>query len=724
MPLSRKAKEAIKVALAMTIAYGISLSMDWDNPYWAGFVVAFVSLSSIGQSLNKAALRMFGTLLAMVVSLTLIALFAQERWAFILFLSVCVGFCAYMMSGSRHQYFWQVCGFVTVIICMDAGPDSVNAFDTAVLRAQQTGLGILVYSLVAIFLWPSSSRAGFNAATSDLATTQHQLYQAFLGLMLGKGNTEEVQRLNAQEAQMKSRFDQLLNAAESDSDEVWESRRQWRRYQQQTATLMQTMLRWRESFSEVQDLDLRRLLPNLEAFSDEIDWRLAQITHMLGGTAPERVPQAMDLSYDKDAVRNLSHFQKAAFAVNRSRMLHLERLTRSLLETVSDLKGFSTAIARTTTSEPRAPAFVLLPDLDRMANVVRFMAIMWLAWLAMLYVEGLPGGAGFVTMASALGIAIANMPQFSLSMMFVPAATSILFAGILYIFVMPQLSSFFGLGLLIFAVTFAICYLFAEPRQMLGRALGLAMFVTIASISNEQTYNFLSVATTALMFPLMFLIFAITAYIPVSLRPERAFMRLLGRYFRSSDYLMSAMRLDPTHTATRLERWKKAFHAHEVTTLPAKLGSWAPHLDYQVLSGTSPEQVQALVTSLQSLSYRLQQLLEERDNPQAPFLVRELLADIRTWRLKVRGTFQQLSENPTAGEHEVFRTGLDRITEHMEARIKEVIDKASDVQASDQDAENFYRLLGAYRGVSEALVEYAGNADVIDWDRWREERFA
>lgn len=49
-------------------------------------------------------------------------------------------------------------------------------------------------------------------------------------------------------------------------------------------------------------------------------------------------------------------------------------------------------------------------------------------------------------------------------------------------FFMPQLSSLIGLGLLIFAASFAICYLFADPGQMLGRALGLAMFVTIALI--------------------------------------------------------------------------------------------------------------------------------------------------------------------------------------------------------------------------------------------------
>jgi len=94
MTLSRKAKDAIKVALAMTMAYGISLSMDWDRPYWAGFAVAFVSLATVGQSMIKAALRMLGTLIAVVVALLLIVLFAQDRWLFMLFLSVWVGFCS------------------------------------------------------------------------------------------------------------------------------------------------------------------------------------------------------------------------------------------------------------------------------------------------------------------------------------------------------------------------------------------------------------------------------------------------------------------------------------------------------------------------------------------------------------------------------------------------------------------------------------------------------
>jgi hypothetical protein len=367
-------------------------------------------------------------------------------------------------------------------------------------------------SLVSIFLWPSRSSTAFNSATANLASTQHQLLRACLNLASGQGSAKEVQRLGAQEVQAKTRFDQLLDAAETDSYEVRELRRPWRRYQHGVAELMQTVEHWRESFSEVQALDLQRLLPGIKAFNAELDRRLAQVGSMLTGVAPEQIPQAMDLSFDKGAVRSLSHFQRAALAVTRSRMLHLERLTRSLFEAVSELKGFGTASALA--EVPRAPAAVFLPDLDRLANVVRFIAIMWMAWFAVIYVNALPGGSGFVAMAGAMGIAIANMPQLSLSLLFAPAAASVLFAGVLYIFVMPQLSSFIGLGPLIFAATFTICYLFAAPRQMLGRALGLAMFVVIASISNEQSYNFLSVATTALMFPLIFLIFAITAYIP------------------------------------------------------------------------------------------------------------------------------------------------------------------------------------------------------------------
>ena len=120
MTLSTKDREAIKTASAMTIAYGAALYMDFTELKWAGFAVAFVSLATVGQSLNKAALRMAGTLIGVIVALTFIGLFAQSRWLFMVFLSIWPGCCAYMMGGPNNQYLWHVGGFVSVIICMGA----------------------------------------------------------------------------------------------------------------------------------------------------------------------------------------------------------------------------------------------------------------------------------------------------------------------------------------------------------------------------------------------------------------------------------------------------------------------------------------------------------------------------------------------------------------------------------------------------------------------------
>ena len=59
----------------------------------------------------------------------------------------------------------------------------------------------------------------------------------------------------------------------------------------------------------------------------------------------------------------------------------------------------------------------------------------------------------------------------------------------------------------------------------------------------------------------------------------------------------------------------------------------------------------------------------------------------------------------------------------LERRIDASIEQADRQALSEEEGENFYRLLGAYRGVSEAAVAYAGSAAAIDWADWSEEKF-
>ena len=714
MAISRRAKEAIKTALAMTLGYGISLWLGWDKPMWVGFTVAFVSLATVGQSLNKAALRMMGTLTAVVVAFVIIGLFAQDRWLFILFFSLWIALCTYMMEGAKNQYFWHVAGFACGIICMDGGANSENAFEIAILRAQQTGLGILVYGLVSALLWPNNSGKDFAASVNELVSTQRQLYQAVLGLMLEGGDNTKAEALQTQLIQQKTRFGQLLDAAEADTLKVWELRRQWRALQSQVGAMAASTARWLDEIGGGTSLDYGHLLPGLKPFGNEIDLRLSMVAGMLKGQMPKQQATAIKLSLDKDKVRALTSFQKAELAVRRSQLQQVDDLSRTLFATVRDLQGFGQSSARPQAPAASKPSFI--PDLDRLASALRVMATLWLAFLAIVYVEGWPGGLGFLSMTTPIGMALAGTPQVSVRVLLAPVAVGISIAAVAYIFIMPQLSSFAGLGLLIFAITFFVCYRYSEPKQGLGRAFGLAMFVAIASISNEQSYSFLVVANTALMFPLVFLILAITAHMPFSPRPERIFLRLMGRFFRSCDYLLSSRNKEST-------RWMAAFHAHEMASLPQKMAGLIPQINPKVLPGTSPAQLQAIVASLQSLADRMQGLAEANRYTQSMRLPKELRPGVSDWQIAVQKTLSNLSGDPTSGNKDAFQSRLSGIMAVLERSIQLELDKGGAGRISDQDGEYFYRSLGAWRGVSEALITYAGSTTPVDWAPWREEHF-
>ena len=714
-----KAKEPFKTALAIVISYGIALAMDWDNPYWAAFAVAFVSLSTAGQSFNKAAMRMFGTLVAVVVALTLIALFPQQRWSFILALSVYVGICTYLMNGPKKQYFWNVSGFTCVLICMSAGPDPVNAFDTAILRAQETGLGILVYSLLTSLLWPVSSRKDFFAVAGQLASGQRQFCQA--GLKPGKDSGPgQAQALKGQLLQAQTKFQKLLDAAESDTQEVWEMRRYWRLYQEQTGKLTAVIGSSVKDLAELDASKTPHLVTKLDSFLVELDKRFAGIGSMLTGQAPGHQPDEIDLAVDTVGLKALSQFQRAAVVVFHARLKQLDQQTRALYETTCDASGFGEAVA----APPRI-AFPTLqwPDPDRMLAVIRVVLTLWLAYLAWIYVDSIPGGTSMVTMACVYGMIMAGIPMVKLRTVFKPLMAGVVFGSLVYMLILPHLSGFLSLGTLLFVTTFSLCYFLSDPKQALAKTFALAMFVSIASIDNQQVYSFMVVATNVLMFPALFLFLAITAYFPVNLRQEKSFLRLLDRYFRSCADLLSGMHRDVQHTETRFERLRKAFHIREISSIPRKLGGWAKFLDVKVLPGTDAKDVQALLPRLQDLAGQTRELVEVRSSLQNQYLIDALGDDALDWRRSMQEAFMNLGSAPADLPQETYRTHLDGLKERLETRVRQTLDRSTEEQFSREDGEHFYRLLAAYRGVSESLVGYTAAAGVIEWGPWHEERF-
>jgi hypothetical protein len=314
-------------------------------------------------------------------------------------------------------------------------------------------------------------------------------------------------------------------------------------------------------------------------------------------------------------------------------------------------------------------------------------------------------------------------PQMRPFVLFWPMAFGICVGAVAHIFIMPHLSGFIEVGTMLFVAVFGLVYLLYSPRNLLLRSFGLAFFMVIVSIDTHQHYSFLFIANLSLVLLMMLVSLALTRYFPVSLRPEDRFQVLLNRFFRSSAFLMSTTGWSRDRAPSRLQRWRKAFHLDVVMSAPGKLVGWARALPAAALGSTSQAQVQDLVTSLQALSDRMKTLMQARAAHQSDAIVRELREDVHSWRIDVQAIFARLASAPEAADFADYRSRLDAKLERLEARIAEVLERADEHGLSIEEGENMHRLLGAHRGVSEALVGLATQTAVIEWPRLREARF-
>ena len=193
------------------------------------------------------------------------------------------------------------------------------------------------------------------------------------------------------------------------------------------------------------------------------------------------------------------------------------------------------------------------------------------------------------------------------------------------------------------------------------------------------------------------------------------------RFFRSSEYLVGAV--SSTAKAPWLDSWRRTFHLHEVMTIPRKLVPWSRSLSRDALDKTSPDQLQSVLTSLEILGWHIEELTAARKEIGSKEVPQGLRDDMQAWRTSIETLFVRLSVKPGAEDHASLRKALDGLLGRIDKRIEETLNSAETRSLTPEDEKNVYQLFGAYRGLSEALVTYAGSAGSIDWLRLAENRF-
>ena len=726
--LSTKAKEAIKVALAMVIAYYVAMRFDFMNSTWLATTVAMISGTKQGQSLAKAGLRMGGTLFAFVVGLFYLGYCPQDRWLFLLSFTPFLFLCAYMVQSPKRSYFWFVAGFVTLMITTVGPGSSEHAFTFAAFRALETAMGIALWAAVSAFIWPQTNIEELKKLGHDVLDSHRQLMRRYREKVLeGKsddadGEGESQKQVRDRAGQFLTQLEQTINAAAAESYQVREVRHLWQRLLKLSLQAVEIVDRLDSGYAEMQKEGLRKIIENEEALFDELDARLAEARRLFDGEQPSRSSIDITIGVDTRLVGPLDHFERAAVEVTRSELERLDDLVAGIVDCVRDIEGFQPehAEAEGTKAGPATSWSLGIPsvDPDKIRGALMVVTSMWAGFLIWIYFDP-PGHQSWYMLVPSLTLAAVQAPFVRMAFL---RHFAIAFAAIVavYVFLLPHLSMFWELGLVLFAISFIATY-FLTGLSRLGLFLGVFFLL---GISNQQSYSFAKVANTYVFIMLALGLVLACSYITRSPRPEKAFMSLLGRFFRSCEFTLSRLAAERLEAKSPGEQMRRAYHLQELKTLPVKLLKWGKFINPGKFPGAPPEQIQAIVASLQVIVYRMEDLIEARHAPHSEVIVRELTEDIRAWRHVIEGGCRRWSEQYAGRDPGELRERLKVRMAKLNERVEETLNAAGPGEISDAEAANFYRLLGGFRGFSEAALVYADGAAGVDWRQLKEERFS
>jgi len=713
-------RQAVRVATAMVIAYYISLSMGWDRPQWAGLAVALCSLATTGDTAGKGLLRVLGTVVAGTVALLLAAFFTQDRWAYLLVATIYIAFCSYMMASTSRWYFWFISGSVMALLAMAGGPEGATLFETIVLRVQQTTMGFVVFFVVASLLWPQKALPVLDKAVTDLITAQHSLFALYHPRISGAGPADADGReakLRAQAARAQSGLPAIMNGAELDDFEVWFERARWRHCIADLAELNDALEQFRIRISDLGAVPTGTLTQWFANAAEEIEARFVQIERMMQGQPPDRQPRDLGLLTDNSALGHLPHFERSAIVSAEDSLARIDRLTKRLFHTQAEIRDFE---PRTKPAAPGKGVASKPWDPDRLTAALRTFIALWMILFACIYIPDLPMPSGVVPMAAAVAIQMSISAFMPLKMVVVPGLGATALAWVFHVFVMPHLHGYLGLGAAMFVVIFAVMLLMADPKYAVGRPIITSFFVMAILVDNQQSYNPLFAFNYAIAFSLALMALWLSGLFPVSFRPQPILSTKLKRFFTSSSRLVASPQVPGEQ---RLNARGLSFHLQEVRTLPGKLRPWVARQPAVEGKRVAPQVLNDLLDSCDILAARLHDVADARAEQQSDTLRKELREDFRVWRQKISEILEDLADAPTATVPQDLRERHEGKLARVEDRIEQTLRALPPDAVTDEERVNMYRMLAAYRGVSEAVVLVSEHAAAIRWDEILENRF-
>jgi len=147
-----------KCFVAAMLAYYLALRIGLTRPYWAVTTSYIVAQPLAGAVVSKAVFRLIGTAIGAAAAVVLVPNLANAPELLSLALALWLGLCLVVSLHDRtpRSYVFLLAGYTASIIGFPgvAAPGAI--FETAILRVQEIGLGIVCGSLIHAIVLPQT----------------------------------------------------------------------------------------------------------------------------------------------------------------------------------------------------------------------------------------------------------------------------------------------------------------------------------------------------------------------------------------------------------------------------------------------------------------------------------------------------------------------------------------------------------------------------------------
>ncbi|MFV8403896.1 FUSC family protein [Vibrio harveyi] len=724
--MNEKIKFATKVALSLTLAYLIPFAMGWPQASTAATTVMLIaSTGSRRESLAKGTLRVLGTLVGAVIGLLLVGMFAQDRLLYMLSVSVVVSFIFYFRNAYQKDPTLLALTGVMVLM-MSNGGDAEGAFMYGVDRAYMTIFGVVLYTLVGTFLWPTKTEQNLRQLIEQLNQAQQALFNAILQNFEQKTALQQdvvtnVEATENNEAPSPT-IDELLekvfaaqNALEQrfatvsvECSDVSAYMKEWQLAVHFNKQITQELsVAAHSHFSHQQD---RSCINNFYQATQEIQQLFKISQEMWANEGAAYRAQELNIEYNQAALADVSHLVKGSALTlgHLLKLMHqsLSRLAESIscIDSVTNNVSFKQEL-------PKQKSKFLWWDAENFKTAVKTFTTYWVAGLIWIYFNP-PGGYSFVTFSTIFMSLLSFVPvhPFMLLILF---TFGFLFAVPSYVFILPGLELGAELGLFIFIYTFIGFYLFKGPVTIFYM---IGLFVL--GLDNNMTYHFGILMTIMTLFYMVVFMIIFAHYFPFSSRPEHLFLTLKERYFRHVGDLFASYH---QQSESSFKKLKRSLHLVTLNVSSKKLMVWGSKINHKLFDKTPPEAIGAFSKSCNALSNHVNILIAAEQKLLSNRLIKQLRSKHTDSILPLMAG--ALASHQTTDELNSVFEQYSQDYQSFENKLEEFFSELDLSDYSYSEIAGFYILLNLKRNVFEAINQCKQTYEDIDWVNLRQKRF-